>query len=106
MRNYYQFLQYILFGCVILMLKGCAYPSDTTTETTMRQSTLGVPEEVADKLPSYQGEPPFSSSFNEDKFASALPQNINLGHEKVIVVDPKKFAWGAYDANGTLVRGG
>ncbi|OGT35233.1 MAG: hypothetical protein A3F11_01920 [Gammaproteobacteria bacterium RIFCSPHIGHO2_12_FULL_37_14] len=34
-----------------------------------------------------------------------LPQHINT-REKVIVVDPNVHAWGAYDANGNLIRAG
>src|SRR3990167_8569714 len=57
-------------------------------------------------LPLYHGQAPYSSSYNEAKYVSRLPQSINLGREKVILVDPRAFAWGAYDENGELVRGG
>jgi lipoprotein-anchoring transpeptidase ErfK/SrfK len=39
-------------------------------------------------------------------FASRMPQHIDTGGEKVILVDPNVHAWGAYDADGNLVRGG
>lgn len=35
-----------------------------------------------------------------------FPRNVQPPGEKVIVVDPGMGAWGAYDANGTLVRWG
>jgi hypothetical protein len=57
-------------------------------------------------FPLFHGAPPYSSSFNEDKYASRLPQNIHLGREKVILIDQKVYAWGAYDSNGNLVRAG
>lgn len=58
-------------------------------------------------LPLYRGQPPFSSAFNNEKYAARLPQKIdNPGHQKIIIVDPKIFAWGAYDEDGNFVRGG
>src|SRR3990167_8216873 len=38
--------------------------------------------------------------------AFSLPLQINPQGEKIIVVDPAEHAWGAYDANGRLIRGG
>lgn len=49
---------------------------------------------------------PYSSTYDESKYIARLPQHINLGKEKVILVDPKRFAWGAYDKAGNLVKGG
>lgn len=49
---------------------------------------------------------PYSDHYDESKYQAALPQHIDLGREKIILVDPKIYAWGAYDANGQLVRGG
>ena len=37
---------------------------------------------------------------------SDLPQNIDSPGEKVILVDPRVHAWGAYDASGSLIRSG
>lgn len=37
---------------------------------------------------------------------SALPAYIDAPGEKVVLVDPRSHAWGAYDANGRLVRSG
>ena len=47
----------------------------------------------------------YESTYSSSYYTSRLPQKINT-NEKVIVVSPSKFAWGAYDANGNLVRGG
>ena len=38
-------------------------------------------------------------------YASSLPSHISTG-EKTIIVDPKIHAWGAYDAEGQLIRSG
>lgn len=35
-----------------------------------------------------------------------LPSRISPPHERLILVDPKLHAWGAYDRNGELVRSG
>jgi len=37
---------------------------------------------------------------------SPFPQNISSTGEKTIVFDPNELAWGAYDADGTLLRWG
>src|SRR5579883_163339 len=55
-------------------------------------------------LPLYQGQAPYSSAFNEDKYSSLMPQTIE-SHEKVIIVDPKIYAWGAYE-DSRLVKAG
>lgn len=39
-------------------------------------------------------------------YSSRLPSSINTNGRKTIVVDPRKHVWGAYDANGQLVRSG
>jgi hypothetical protein len=56
-------------------------------------------------LPLYHGAPPYTASYDERKYASMLPSKVDYG-EKVILVDPRLYAWGAYDAEGNLVRGG
>jgi hypothetical protein len=35
-----------------------------------------------------------------------FPHSVDAPGEKVIVIDLKQYAWGAYDANGTLIRWG
>ncbi|MHB1947516.1 MAG: L,D-transpeptidase [Gammaproteobacteria bacterium] len=89
-----QWKYYFLFGLIFLTLGGCA-----------SQSEPMLSSEDFNGLPLYHGQAPYSSSFNEAKFASALPQNINT-REKVIVVDPKVYAWGAYSEEGRLIRAG
>jgi len=37
---------------------------------------------------------------------SPFPASVPSPGEKVVIVDPNEFAWGAYDADGTLVRWG
>ena len=39
-------------------------------------------------------------------YAERLPQTINTGGVKTVLVDPNVHAWGAYDANGHLVKAG
>ena len=36
----------------------------------------------------------------------ALPSQINPPGEKLVLVDPREHAWGAYDSNGRLIRSG
>jgi lipoprotein-anchoring transpeptidase ErfK/SrfK len=57
-------------------------------------------------LPLYHGAAPFSAQFNEQKYAARMPQQIDAGSEKVIIVNPRIYAWGAYDATGQLVKAG
>lgn len=38
--------------------------------------------------------------------AWAMPGQISPPGEKMVLVDPQEHAWGAYDANGRLVRSG
>lgn len=94
----YQLLQRGFLICLIsFFFGGCASQMDDSDYAWSDDGS---------GLPSFHGEAPFSSSFNEDKYAESLPQNVDYGREKVILVDPNKFAWGAYDADGKLVRGG
>lgn len=39
-------------------------------------------------------------------YASRLPQTLDTGGKKVVLVDPNVHAWGAYGADGHLVRAG
>jgi len=80
-------LMYILFCLCSLLFTSCA--------TTYQRS-------AADD----EGFVPYSDAFKEDKYIARLPTSIDSGGEKIIIVDPKIFAWGAYDKNGQLVRGG
>lgn len=39
-------------------------------------------------------------------YKARLPQTMETGGEKIILVDPNKHVWGAYSADGNLVRAG
>jgi len=51
------------------------------------------------------GEYPYARIYDESKYSSAMPQHTTFSTGKVIVVDPKLYAWAAYN-NGDFVRGG
>src|SRR5262245_27408226 len=38
--------------------------------------------------------------------ALSLPRQISPQNERIVVVDPRGHAWGAYDATGRLIRSG
>jgi hypothetical protein len=42
----------------------------------------------------------------DDTRDAPIPEHISSHGEKVVVVDPRAHAWGAYNANGELVRWG
>jgi lipoprotein-anchoring transpeptidase ErfK/SrfK len=54
----------------------------------------------------------YKYSYNEDTtrfnadFGSRLPEQMDTSGKKLVLVDPKVHAWGAYDADGKLVRAG
>jgi len=62
--------------------------------------------DVSPDAPLFHGKKAYSSSFNEQKYVSRLPQTYPTDGEKVVVVNPATHAWGAYDESGNLVRGG
>lgn len=84
--------KYFMFSILSLALTGCA--------SQMSQSTA----ENTTGLPAFHGEAPYSNSYDETKYASLLPQTINA-KGRVILVDPKAHAWGAY-RKGQLIRAG
>lgn len=43
--------------------------------------------------------------YDASVYASRLPQSIHSG-EKVVLVDPRVHAWGAYGSDGSLIKGG
>lgn len=51
-------------------------------------------------------QPVWTEHHDEATYAARLPQQVSMGHEKVIIVDPNNYAWGAYDKNGKLVKAG
>ena len=86
---------YFLSSIFLIVLSGCSSEIEQPTASPDNYSGL----------PLYHGEAPYSAAFNEQKFASLVPQNIKT-KEKVILVDPKVYAWGAYDETGKLIRAG
>jgi hypothetical protein len=91
---HFRFLISILF----MMLVGCS------TVNAPRNNDLSEYNPNTG-LPLYQGQAPYSTAFNNAKYAARIPSSIDT-HEKMILVDPSSFAWGAYDQYGQLVRGG
>lgn len=95
MNRKYLWQSWFLFCIISFLLNGCA---DQVAQPNP------LPEDYAG-LPLFHGEAPYSSSFREEKYASLVPQSI-VTKEKVIIVDPKAYAWGAYDKTGRLIRAG
>ncbi len=48
----------------------------------------------------------YTTTSSDTDYESRMPQHFNTGGEKEIVVNPRVRAWGAYDANGDLMRSG
>lgn len=46
------------------------------------------------------------SNYNAATFEARMPSRIAPDGQRVLIVNPRVHAWGAYDANGFLVRGG
>ena len=82
-----------------ILLCGCA------TSPAARQ-TADDTNNIYGNLPLYHGGAPFSSNYNESKYSLMVPPKVSYGHEKVIIINPKIYAWGAYDEEGQLVRAG
>lgn len=47
-----------------------------------------------------------TTPYNPAIFEARMPQRIAPEGQKVVIVNPRVHAWGAYDANGNLLRGG
>lgn len=47
-----------------------------------------------------------SSSYNPATYEARMPSRITPEGQRVVIVNPRVHAWGAYDAYGYLVRGG
>jgi lipoprotein-anchoring transpeptidase ErfK/SrfK len=45
-------------------------------------------------------------SHADENYGARLPQHIDTGGEKVVMVDPRIHVWGAYDKEGQLLRAG
>jgi lipoprotein-anchoring transpeptidase ErfK/SrfK len=91
-------------------VSGCASTNSTNQNMQIAQADpahmpLYMHDPVATDLPPYQGQAPYSDSFDESKYVARLPRTIDYSSGKVLLFDPKAYAWGAYD-DGVLVRGG
>lgn len=73
---------------IILLLTSCASMNSRYDSYSERHSIYPGPE------------------YNPAVYASRLPANINTNGKKVVYIDPNAHAWGAYGANGNLLRGG
>jgi len=78
-------------GACSILLSACVPHDDMEPPAPQQQADNGYP---------------YSASYDESRYQARLPSHIDMAKEKVIVVDPKVFAWGAYDASGNLVKGG
>lgn len=47
-----------------------------------------------------------STSYFQTDYSSRLPSHIDTKGQKVVVVDPRVHAWGAYDRDGSLIKAG
>lgn len=75
----------VVAACVIsLSLTSCATYAQHSGSTTTKKSTP-------------------TKSVN---YASRLPSTMNTGGQRMVLVDPKVHVWGAYDADGNLVKAG
>jgi hypothetical protein len=89
------FLFCLLF--TLLSVSGC---------TTTGNSTSSLDSNIDyHNLPLYHGAAPYTNNYNESRYSSMLPAKVNYG-EKVIIVNPRLYAWGAYAEDGHLVKGG
>ncbi len=102
MRRYQLWFTSFFIVVLSFILNGCATQNDMASDDM--GSTDQMMSEADRALPLYHNQAPYSSSFSEGKYISLMPPSIDT-NKKVVVVDPKLFAWGAYD-NGKLVRGG
>ena len=91
MKCYQMRFRTFLWCIVSLSLTSCAYKVPTTTKQI--DST-----KIADTN-QINPRPPLPN------YANRLPKKITTS-EKVVLVDPRVHAWGAYTANGELVRAG
>ena len=56
--------------------------------------------------PTQYQQPQQMASYNPSNYENRLPQHYDTKGKKTVLVDPNVHAWGAYSANGELVRGG
>lgn len=90
-----------LFFLISLALTSCQTSTvfeDDALENTPSSQTSIVPLSKEDTI---SEENNFSNNY-----AERLPQHYETGNEKMILIDPNVRAWGAYDAQGNLIRAG
>src|SRR3990167_1331171 len=86
MKSILSYASLLALGSLSLVLSSCAY----TTGSDGHKARQSQGSSVKKSPPNY---------------AARMPKHINV-REKVVVVDPSVHAWGAYDANGNLLRAG
>ncbi len=89
----------LLIGILSLGITGCAHQGDG--DELQQRDYIPSPTHPSNSPEDY----PYAAVYDESKYPASLPQTIET-HEKVIMVDPKVYAWGAYDATGQLIKGG
>lgn len=92
------------YDCVIVKKKQTwktLFPNDTERGIVMRVNRLNI-----ELYPGQKIAIPKNLANSTIMDFSPFPLQIPAPQEKVIVVDPALLAWGAYDAQGTLVRWG
>lgn len=88
--NYQQWTRYATLLCVVSVLTGCATGTDYYTPPAAQQPTK--PETVNEQ----------AKHNRTYHFPSTRPATGN----SVVIFEPKYLMWGAYDANGYLVKEG
>lgn len=86
MKSLQSLLGVILVGLTSLVLTSCASTYNSGYHGYRNQGYIG-----------------YSKYTN---YGSRLPSTMDTGGRKVIYVNPNKFAWGAYDESGNLVKSG
>ena len=82
-------LQPRCLGILCLSVLALALTSCATTSSSSRSSNgIYMPE-----------------NFRAD-YTDRLPKQINTNGQRVVVVDPSKYVWGAYGSDGELIRAG
>ncbi|MBI5448572.1 MAG: L,D-transpeptidase [Gammaproteobacteria bacterium] len=88
------FLKLVLALSLATLFSGCASVSQEATQTPIPPPSSPI---VAGDS---------SLSMSGEDYASRLPAHIDTHGEKTILVDPNVHAWGAYGADGYLIRAG
>jgi hypothetical protein len=56
--------------------------------------------------PNHNGMPSYYTYYSESTYESRMPEHYDTHGEKMIVVNPNVYTWGAYNAEGHLVKAG